>query len=135
MAGRGPGTARDSEGVGGWGRGEPDGGGGAGPRLRGDADPAHALAHDARRREARQPRQPGGRHDRQVRGALAEPERGHPVTGESAGGFSSIEEAIEEIRAGRILIVVDDEDRENEGDLLMAADTTTPEAGNFMGEA
>jgi len=54
------------------------------------------------------------------------------VTGKSAGEFSSIEEAIDEIRAGRILIVVDDEDRENEGDLLMAADTTTPEAVNFM---
>ena len=54
------------------------------------------------------------------------------MTGKSAGEFSSIEEAIEEIRAGRILIVVDDEDRENEGDLLMAADMTTPEAVNFM---
>ncbi|MEK7445528.1 MAG: bifunctional 3,4-dihydroxy-2-butanone-4-phosphate synthase/GTP cyclohydrolase II [candidate division NC10 bacterium] len=54
------------------------------------------------------------------------------MTGKSAGEFSSIEEAIDEIRAGRILIVVDDEDRENEGDLLMAADTTTPEAVNFM---
>src|SRR3972149_1599962 len=132
MAGREPGTAPDSEGVGGCGRGEPDGGGVAGPRLRGDADPAHALAHDARPREARQPRQPGGRHDRQVRGALAEPERGHPVTEKSTGEFSSIDEAIDEIRAGRILIVVDDEDRESEGDLLMAADTATPEAVNFM---
>ena len=54
------------------------------------------------------------------------------MTGTSAGEFSSIEEAIEEIRAGRILIVVDDEDRENEGDLLMAADKATPEAVNFM---
>ncbi|MBI2524939.1 MAG: bifunctional 3,4-dihydroxy-2-butanone-4-phosphate synthase/GTP cyclohydrolase II [Candidatus Rokubacteria bacterium] len=43
-----------------------------------------------------------------------------------------MEEAVEEIRAGRILIVVDDEDRENEGDLLMAADKATPEAVNFM---
>lgn len=46
--------------------------------------------------------------------------------------FSSIEEAIEEIRAGRLLVVVDDEDRENEGDLVMAADKVTPEAINFM---
>ncbi len=46
--------------------------------------------------------------------------------------FVSIESAIEEIRAGRILVVVDDEDRENEGDLMMAADTVTPEAVNFM---
>ena len=46
--------------------------------------------------------------------------------------FATIEEAIDEIRAGRMLIVVDDEDRENEGDLLMAADRATPEAVNFM---
>ncbi len=46
--------------------------------------------------------------------------------------FSPIEEAIEEIRQGRILVVVDDEDRENEGDLLMAADRATPAAVNFM---
>ena len=46
--------------------------------------------------------------------------------------FVSIEEAIQEIRQGRMLVVVDDEDRENEGDLLMAADRATPEAVNFM---
>ncbi len=46
--------------------------------------------------------------------------------------FDTIEEAIEEIRAGRIVIVVDDEDRENEGDFLMAAEKVTPEAINFM---
>ncbi len=48
------------------------------------------------------------------------------------GGFSSIEEAIDDIRQGRIVVVVDDEDRENEGDLVMAADRATPEAINFM---
>src|SRR5438093_7347523 len=47
-------------------------------------------------------------------------------------GFSTIEEGIEEIRQGRILLVVDDEDRENEGDLIMAADRVTPAAVNFM---
>jgi 3,4-dihydroxy 2-butanone 4-phosphate synthase/GTP cyclohydrolase II len=46
--------------------------------------------------------------------------------------FASIEEAIEAIHAGRMVIVVDDEDRENEGDLTMAASTVTPEAINFM---
>jgi len=46
--------------------------------------------------------------------------------------FASIEEAIEEIRQGRLLLVVDDEDRENEGDLVLAADKATPEAVNFM---
>lgn len=49
-----------------------------------------------------------------------------------AAPFASIEEAITEIRAGRMLIVVDDEDRENEGDLVMAAEKVTPEAVNFM---
>jgi 3,4-dihydroxy 2-butanone 4-phosphate synthase/GTP cyclohydrolase II len=44
----------------------------------------------------------------------------------------SVPEAIEQIRSGRMVIVVDDEDRENEGDLTMAADMVTPEAINFM---
>src|SRR5438046_166001 len=46
--------------------------------------------------------------------------------------FVSIPDAIEEIRAGRILVVVDDEDRENEGDLTIAAEKVTPEIINFM---
>jgi 3,4-dihydroxy 2-butanone 4-phosphate synthase/GTP cyclohydrolase II len=46
--------------------------------------------------------------------------------------FASIPEAIEEIRAGRMLVVVDDEDRENEGDLTIAAEKITPAAVNFM---
>lgn len=46
--------------------------------------------------------------------------------------FATIPEAIEEIRAGRMVIVVDDEDRENEGDFVMAAEKVTPEAINFM---
>lgn len=46
--------------------------------------------------------------------------------------FNTIEEAIENYRQGKILIVVDDEDRENEGDLIMAATKVTPEKINFM---
>src|SRR5438477_11713539 len=46
--------------------------------------------------------------------------------------FCSIESAIEEIRAGRMVVVVDDEDRENEDDLTLAAEKVTPEAINFM---
>jgi 3,4-dihydroxy 2-butanone 4-phosphate synthase/GTP cyclohydrolase II len=46
--------------------------------------------------------------------------------------FATVEEAIEEIRAGRLLLVVDDEDRENEGDLVMAAELVTPDHVNFM---
>jgi len=49
--------------------------------------------------------------------------------------FNTIEEALEEIRKGRMVIVVDDEDRENEGDLTMAAELVTPEAVNFMTKA
>jgi 3,4-dihydroxy 2-butanone 4-phosphate synthase/GTP cyclohydrolase II len=46
--------------------------------------------------------------------------------------FSTIEEAIIEIQEGRMVIIVDDEDRENEGDLMIAAEKVTPEAINFM---
>lgn len=48
------------------------------------------------------------------------------------GAIASTEEAIDEIRAGRMVILVDDEDRENEGDLTLAAEKVTPEAINFM---
>ncbi|XP_030942546.1 bifunctional riboflavin biosynthesis protein RIBA 1, chloroplastic isoform X1 [Quercus lobata] len=47
-------------------------------------------------------------------------------------GFSSIPEAIEDIRQGKMVVVVDDEDRENEGDLIMAAQLATPEAMAFI---
>jgi 3,4-dihydroxy 2-butanone 4-phosphate synthase / GTP cyclohydrolase II len=46
--------------------------------------------------------------------------------------FADVEEAVAEIRAGRMVVVVDDEDRENEGDLTLAAEFVTPEAINFM---
>src|SRR5881396_1103972 len=46
--------------------------------------------------------------------------------------FVSVPEALDEIRAGRILVVVDDEDRENEGDLTIAAEKVTPQIVNFM---
>src|ERR671920_2357575 len=46
--------------------------------------------------------------------------------------FGSIEQAIADIRAGRFVIVADDEDRENEGDLICAAQLVTPEMINFM---
>jgi 3,4-dihydroxy 2-butanone 4-phosphate synthase/GTP cyclohydrolase II len=50
----------------------------------------------------------------------------------AADGFCSIEEALEELRAGRMIVLVDDEQRENEGDLVMAAEFVTPPAVNFM---
>ncbi|MGA8101781.1 MAG: 3,4-dihydroxy-2-butanone-4-phosphate synthase, partial [Candidatus Acidiferrales bacterium] len=46
--------------------------------------------------------------------------------------FATIPEAVEDIRQGRMIVVVDDEDRENEGDLTIAAEKVTPEVINFM---
>ncbi len=50
----------------------------------------------------------------------------------NAALFCDVETALDEIRAGRMIVVIDDEDRENEGDLTMAAEHITPEAINFM---
>ena len=46
--------------------------------------------------------------------------------------FNTVDEALDDITAGKMVILVDDEDRENEGDLCMAAEKITPEAINFM---
>src|SRR5260370_23677269 len=51
---------------------------------------------------------------------------------ENRDGFCSIEEALAELRAGRMIVLVDDEYRENEGDLVIAAEKVTPESVNFM---
>src|SRR5437660_1792555 len=51
---------------------------------------------------------------------------------ESCSFFATVEEAVEEIRQGRMVVLVDDEERENEGDLCMAAEKASPEAINFM---
>lgn len=48
--------------------------------------------------------------------------------------FNTVEEAIAAIKAGKMVLVTDDEDRENEGDLIMAAELCTPEAVNFNGK-
>ena len=54
------------------------------------------------------------------------------TTSRKKSPFASIDDAIQAIRDGKMIIVVDDEDRENEGDLTIAADKITPEAINFM---
>ncbi len=55
------------------------------------------------------------------------------MTGDSkTSAFSRIDEAIEDLRAGKMIILVDDEERENEGDFVMAAEFTTPEAVTLM---
>ena len=69
--------------------------------------------------------------------ALSEISRSEPPhvgchENDDAFEFASIEEALDELRAGRMIVVIDDEDRENEGDLTMAAEAITPEAINFM---
>lgn len=51
---------------------------------------------------------------------------------EAKEGFCTIEEALQELREGRMIVLVDDENRENEGDLVIAAEKVTPEAINFM---
>ncbi|MFN4253842.1 MAG: 3,4-dihydroxy-2-butanone-4-phosphate synthase [Saprospiraceae bacterium] len=62
---------------------------------------------------------------------------GSPKTAEkmpTTSQLNTIEEALAELRAGRVIIVVDDEDRENEGDFVAAAETVTPEIINFMAQ-
>ena len=54
------------------------------------------------------------------------------MTTDKASPFSTIEDAIEEVKQGKMIVIVDDEDRENEGDLMIAAEHCTPEAVNFM---
>ena len=60
------------------------------------------------------------------------PQKRAATRGTKSASFDSIADVIEEIRAGRMVIVTDDEDRENEGDLVMAASKVTPQAVNFM---
>src|SRR3569832_1639779 len=54
------------------------------------------------------------------------------ATGHLSMSFSSIPEIVDELRRGRMVVIVDDEDRENEGDLVMAASCVRPEDINFM---
>src|SRR5919201_1325872 len=70
--------------------------------------------------------------DRSAANPAAPGREAEAAAGISSSVFSPIEEAIEEIRRGRMVVVCDDENRENEGDLTMAAQFATPEAINFM---
>ena len=65
---------------------------------------------------------------------MAEEESGAPssIADVYVGALSSIEEVVEEARAGRMFILVDDEGRENEGDLCIPAQMVTPDVINFM---
>ena len=80
--------------------------------------------------------QPRGRRDRQARRAVGvaglRSQEHMSVQIETTTPFATIEEAIEDIRQGKLVVVVDAADRENEGDLTIAAQFATPEAINFM---
>src|SRR5439155_25807053 len=87
--------------------------------------------------ESRRPRggghrQPGDGRAREVRRTAVG--QGYDLTMqiEERSAFATIEEAIEDIRQGKFVVVVDAADRENEGDLTIAAQFATPEAVNFM---
>src|SRR5207344_3080637 len=116
--------------------------------LLGLARPAHARGHHARGARPGGSRQPRGGRARKIR-RKAGISRGSATIGRDLmssraeyldafpelGGewpFASIEQAIEDIREGRMVVVVDSPARENEGDLVMAAQYVTPEAINFM---
>ena len=60
------------------------------------------------------------------------PMPGKPAPSGPGSSFSPVGEILAELRAGRMVIIMDDEDRENEGDLIMAAEHATPEAVAFM---
>ena len=100
-------------------------------RVRGVADPRDARAHDPRRGRSGCAGEPRGRHAGEVRREAASVHAPEPMT-RIHTSFATIEEAIEDIRQGKMVVVVDDEDRENEGDLTIAAQFVTPDAINFM---
>ena len=92
-------------------------------RLPCEAAPTpHSLAYLRAKKEKMGHTLSLGQHDR----------TGYPNHSQDRFEFASIETAIRELRAGRMIVVIDDEDRENEGDLTMAAELVTPEAINFM---
>jgi 3,4-dihydroxy 2-butanone 4-phosphate synthase / GTP cyclohydrolase II len=65
-----------------------------------------------------------------VNGGQVQSSGGSP--GGSSGGFEAIERALVDLKAGKAVVVIDDEDRENEGDLIFAAEMATPELVSFM---
>ena len=113
------------------------GGGPAEPALvRGQPHPGHAGGDHPRPPAAGRRRQPGSRRDRQVRGTDAgQPAGGGAVmTAAQAQGtvpLDSVERAIADIAAGRAVVVVDDANRENEGDIVFAASKATAELMAF----
>src|SRR6185312_9205372 len=91
-------------------------------------DPGDPGPHEPRLGGTRTDRQPGGGRAREIRREAG----GAMSSQETQSRFATVEEAIEDIRQGKMVVVCDDEDRENKGDLTLAAQFATPEAINFM---
>src|SRR5512138_2076095 len=71
-------------------------------------------------------------HDERTTNARSARAEGSPTMSSEGTYMDRVQRAIAEVRAGGMVILVDDEDRENEGDLVLAADLVTPDAINFM---
>src|SRR5262249_2197987 len=93
--------------------------------LRSQPDSAYDRGHDVSRQGHRCCGEHRSRSDRALRRAPCH-------CGSTAMSFSPIAEIVADVRAGRMVVIADDEDRENEGDLIMAAEAVTPEAIAFI---
>src|SRR5262249_43655859 len=100
-------------------------------RFRGRDHPVYTGAHESPGRPRGRPGQPGDGRARQVRREAAVLAR-VGAREEVLMPFAKISDALEDIRDGKMVVVLDDEDRENEGDLTIAAEKVTPEVINFM---
>src|SRR5467141_1600273 len=85
----------------------------------------------AGRADARK-RPPEGSHTLKGKERRAKERASLAIAKKRSSPFARIEDAVDAVRAGRMIIIVDDEDRENEGDLMVAAEKITPQAINFM---
>src|SRR5438445_10094916 len=107
-------------------------GGGTGRRNRPARHRRRALPAPKRRPLRGKRRRPRTRGDARGRGAGLGANTMSAVKVQQRRAFATIEEAIEDVRQGKVVVVVDAADRENEGDLTIAAQFATPEAVNFM---
>ena len=103
-------------------------------RCRRELQPPGSPAPPPRARRNPSAVRTGGSESHDAPACQAKPPSSGPAQppDEIRAALASVEAAIEDIRAGKLVILVDDEDRENEGDLCMAAEKVTPEAINFM---
>src|SRR5690606_17393780 len=100
--------------------------------LRGRPGAPHRGQHRLPVHPRRRPGQPRGRPRRPLPRTPPHHPLNRTARSPSAMPFAPIPELLEELRAGRMVVIVDDEDRENEGDLIMAAELVRPADINFM---